>query len=738
VSIPIYAGGLGILSGDYLKSMSNLHVPFVGVGMLYHQGYFTQRILPGGEQRADYPYIEAADLPVVPARDSDGRELRVQVALPGRIVWLRVWQAHNRRVKLYLLDSDLPENSAVDRGITYHLYDSNTDIRLQQEIVFGIGGTRALRALGVTPTVWHINEGHAAFLILERCREHVEEGMELEGALERVAANTVFTTHTPVVAGHDVFPHSLIRGYFNEMDMAAKLGMSEERFLALGASPHTPHGFNMTCLALRGSRFHNGVSRIHGRVAAEMEAHIWPQVPPAENPLGYVTNGVFLCSMLGMSWLALLEMYLGRGWRNRLTDKAFWRAFIDGIPDHVYLSTRQILKLYMIDYIRTHATRLYRRNGLTESDIAHLTRFLTSASINTLFIGFARRFATYKRADLVLRDLPRLARIVNDPERPVVFVFAGKAHPADKPGQELLSRIYEIGMRPEFQGRLLMLENYSLAMARILLPGVDVWLNNPEYPLEACGTSGMKAAINGGINLSVLDGWWAEAYNGENGWAITPHPELPSKERDTREAGELLDLIEEQVVPLFYTRNAAGEPEAWVKKSKASMKTILPDYNSIRMCMDYLREFYAPAIRHGEALSLGGGRAASDLALWKTRVAAAWAGVRLRFASQPPAAICAGDSLLLEVAVQLNGLDPSDVVVECLPGRGNEMENFVPESSMALEPKGQGAEGETIFAGDLQGRSDLPMEGLRQFRVRAYPFHPMLAHRFECGCMVWL
>jgi starch phosphorylase len=738
VSIPIYAGGLGILSGDYLKSMSNLHVPFVGVGMLYHQGYFTQRILSSGEQQADYPYIDAADLPVVPARDADGREVRVQVVLPGRAVWLRVWQAHNGHVKLYLLDSDLPENSAADRRITYHLYDSNTDIRLQQEIVFGIGGTRALRALGLTPTVWHINEGHAAFLILERCREYVAEGMDPEGALEQVAANTVFTTHTPVAAGHDVFPHHLIHGYFKDMDMVAKLCMSEERFLALGASPHTPHGFNMTCLALRGSRFHNGVSRIHGRVASEMEAHLWPQVPPEENPLGYVTNGVFLCSMLGPSWLALLEMYLGRGWRGRLTDEAFWHGVIDGIPDHVYLSTRQILKAHMIDDVRSRATLLYRRNGLTESAIGHLTRFLTSASINTLFIGFARRFATYKRASLVLRDLPRLARIVSDPERPVVFVFAGKAHPADQPGQELLRQIYEISMRPEFQGRVLMLEDYSLAMARILLPGVDVWLNNAEYPLEACGTSGMKAAINGGVNLSVLDGWWAEAYDGENGWAITPHPELPAHARDAEEAGELLDLIERQVVPLFYARNAAGEPEAWVKKSKASMKTILPRYNGIRMCMDYLREFYAPAIRHCHALSHRGGTAASDLAAWKRRVAAAWTGVRLRFASEPPATIRTGDPLPLEVAARLNGLDASDVAVECLAGRESDVNGFVPVSSITLEPKGQEAEGETIFATDLRGCSDLPLEGLRQFRVRIYPFHPLLAHRFECGCMIWL
>jgi starch phosphorylase len=736
VSIPIYAGGLGILSGDYLKSMSNLHVPFVGVGMLYHQGYFSQRILPGGEQRADYPYIDAADLPVVPALDADGQEVRVQVELPGRVVWLRVWRAHAGHLKLYLLDSDLPENSAVDRKITYHLYDSDSDIRIQQEIVFGIGGTRALRALGHSPSVWHLNEGHAAFLILERCREYVAAGLDPETALERVAANTVFTTHTPVPAGHDVFHHAHMHGYFK--DMVDKLGMTDERFLALGASPRNPDGFNMTCLALRGSRFHNAVSRIHGRVASEMEAHLWPQVPPAENPMGYVTNGVHVCSMLGPSWVALLDMYMGHGWRSKLTDEAFWHGFVERIPDHVYQSTRQILKLQMLEDVRQRVTLLYRRNGLSESVIAHLTRFLTSASMNTLFIGFARRFATYKRAGLLFQDLPRLARLLSDPERPIVILFAGKAHPADKPGQDLIRQIYEIGMRPEFQGRVLMLEDYSLAMARKLLPGVDVWLNNPEFPMEACGTSGMKAAINGGINLSVLDGWWAEAYDGENGWAITHHPELPAQSRNAQEAGELLTLLEEQVVPLFYSRNSAGEAEAWVKKSKASMKTILPRFNGLRMSMDYLRELYAPAIRHCDELSLNGGTGASELAAWKRGIAAAWTGVCLRLASEPPAAIHTGEPLPLKVAARLNGLDASDVVVECLIGRENDVEGFVVASAIMLEQKGLEADGDMIFAADLQGRDDLPLEGFHQFRVRIYPFHPLLAHRFECGCMVWL
>jgi starch phosphorylase len=735
-SIPIYAGGLGILSGDYLKSMSNLRVPFVAVGLLYHQGYFTQRILSHGVQQADYPFTKASDLPVRPARDGHGREVRVQVELPGRAVQLRVWEAHAGHVRLYLLDSDLPENSAADRRITHHLYDSDNDIRIQQEIVFGIGGTRALRALGLAPTVWHINEGHAAFLIFERCREYVAEGMDPEGALERLAANTVFTTHTPVPAGHDVFHVDHMRGYFQ--GLIAQLGMTEERFLALGASPRNPDGFNMTSLALRGSRFHNGVSRIHGRVAAEMEAHHWPHVPPAENPLGYVTNGVHLPTILGISWVALFDMYMGRGWRIRLTDEAFWHGFIERIPNHVYMSTRQVLKARMIEDVRQRATRLYRRNGLAESVIAHLTRFLTTGSLDTLFVGFARRFATYKRATLLFQDLPRLARIVADAQRPVVFLFAGKAHPADRPGQDLVRQIYEISMRPEFQGRVLMLEDYSLAMARHLLPGVDVWLNNPEFPLEACGTSGMKAAINGAVNLSVLDGWWAEAYDGENGWAITPHPELPPQARDAQEAGELLDLIEEQVVPLFYARNAAGEQEAWARKSKASMKTVLPRYNTIRMSMDYLRDLYAPAIRHGAALSRKSGAPAGELAAWKKRVASVWPGVVLRLASAPPEAISAGDPLLLEVAVKLNGLSAGDVVVECLSGRDLDVDGFVPAGSIIMVPKGRHTGDETIFAADLQGRDELPLDGLQQFRIRIYPHHPLLAHRFECGCMAWL
>ncbi len=736
-SMPIYAGGLGILAADYCKAMSHLRAPFVGVGLLYRQGYFTQRLLCNGDQIADYRTVEPADLPVTAARDGRGEEVFVTVDLPGRTVRLRVWEARAGHVRLYLLDSDVAENGAQDRAITYQLYGGDAQTRIQQEIILGIGGVRALRAVGLNPTVWHINEGHAAFLVLERCRELVRQGFDFAAAHELVAANTVFTTHTPVPAGHDIFDHGLVRNYFG--GFWPQLGVDEGRFLALGATPRDPGRFNMTALALRGSRYHNGVSRIHGQVASVNEAYIWPDVPAAENPMGYVTNGVDVGTFHGLPWGALFDMYLDRGWRARLTDEAFWTRFIDRIPSHVFQSVHEILKSELLEYARERAIAQYRRGGYAESLIQHLTRFLTSRRLDTLVVGFARRFATYKRATLLFRDLARLARIVNDPERPVLFLFAGKAHPNDRPGQDLIRQIAEISMRPEFQGRVLLLEDYNFSMARRLMPGVDVWLNVPEYPMEACGTSGMKAAINGAINLSVLDGWWGEAYDGENGWAINPHPELDPTRRDEQEARELLDLLEHQVIPLFFARNREGDRDAWVRRSKASMKTVIPRFNGIRMAQDYLRDYYAHAARHGARLAEAQGEGARALAAWKARVAEFWPRLRLRLAAPVPASVRAGEPLALQVAVYLNGLHPEDVRLECLPGTLNDVGEFVATGSALLEPAGDLGGGETLYRLDLRGAGGEPLgDGLGHFKVRLFPFHPLLAHRFETGRMLWL
>ena len=736
-SMPIYAGGLGILAADYCKAMSNLWVPFVGIGILYRQGYFTQRIDCEGAQIAHFPYTDPRDLPVNPALDGAGNEVFVRLDFPGRVVELKVWQVRAGHIRLFLLDSDVPANSPEDRQLTAQLYGGDLNLRIQQEIILGVGGTRALRALGLRPTVWHINEGHAAFLILERCKEKVRDGMDFDSALELVAANTAFTTHTPVPAGHDVFDFDSMSRYFDAC--IRDLGLSRQQFMELGANPRNPHGFCTTTLALRGSRFRNGVSRIHGGVAAEMESYLWPDIQTSENPIGYITNGADVDTYLSRSWVALFEMYMGGGWRAKLTDKMFWDEFIESIPDHVFMSVRQLLKAAAIGDIRNRATIQYHRCAQTKSLAERLIAHLTPRNLNTLLIGFARRFATYKRAGMIFKDLDRLARLVNDPEHPVILVFAGKAHPNDVPGQALLSHIFKISLRPEFQGRIILLENYNLSMTRELLPGVDVWLNTPEYPLEACGTSGMKAAINGAINLSVLDGWWAEAYNGENGWAITPHPGFDPETRNRLESEELMNILEFQVIPAYYARNSDGEPEVWTKKAKASMKSILPQFNTTRMALDYLNDSYAPAARQGRKLAEQHYEGARELARWKKKIREAWPNVRARLPTPLATSVQAGESVLLEVAVHLNGLDAGDIVVECVLGGESVAGEFVATKRIPFTRVDQNREGETLYHCDLFDSDQFcQVGGLHQFKVRVYPNHELLSHPFECGRMLWL
>ena len=736
-SVPIYAGGLGILAGDYCKSMSNLWAPFIGVGLLYHEGYFTQRILYDGTQLADYPRVYPDDLPVSPVTDATGQDLDVMVEIAGRPVKLKVWEARAGHIRLILLDSDVPENSPEERAITSKLYGGGARERIEQEIVLGIGGVRALHAMGLSPTVWHINEGHAAFQILERCRQHVSARLNFEAALQLVAGNTVFTTHTPVPAGHDIFSKELMRPHF--ADFVEQLGIDEARFYSLASDGVEAGGFNMTLLAMRGSRFRNGVSRIHGAVASEMARDVWPDVPASENPLGYVTNGVDVDTFLGPSWVALFDMYLGRGWRAKLTDRQFWKAFIAGIPNHVYRSVRQVHQDALFAELRQRMELQLQRSHCVDSVIREMTRQLTSDRRDVLVIGFARRFATYKRATLLLTDLERLARLLNDPQRPVLIMFAGKAHPNDEPGQRLIKEVAAVAMRPEFRGRLLLLEDYNLSMARDLYPGVDVWLNVPEYPKEACGTSGMKAALNGAINLSVLDGWWGEAFDGENGWAITPHPELEPRLRIQHEAGELLDILEHQVIPLYFTRNRDGEPEEWIKKSKASLQTALLDYNGIRMATDYLRDYYGPAAVQGKRLAKDNAAGAIELADWCNKLSRAWPKVSIRLDKQPCQTIKAGEAMPIAVRVALHGLSPQDVRVECVIGENDELNEFVPSSCVLLQPEEAGDEAETRYQADLSAAdTDTEFEGLRHYRIRAYPYHELLSHRFECGLMLWL
>ncbi len=736
-SMPIYAGGLGILAADYCKAMSNLWVPFVGVGLLYHQGYFAQRIDGNGDQVAEYPYRNPEDLPVKPAVNVDGEEVRVYVDLSGRTIELKVWAVQVGKIQLYLLDTDVEANTPQDRDITAQLYGGNDGMRLQQEVVLGVGGVRALRALGLMPSVWHINEGHAAFLLLERCREYVRKGMDFDGAFELTAGNTAFTTHTPVAAGHDVFRFEEVQSRLGAL--IAELGISASLLENIGSVPEDSGGFSMTSLALRGSRFRNGVSEIHGHIAARMSSYVWPDVPATENPMGYVTNGADVSTYLAAPWESLFEMYMGGGWRSELTDSDFWCDFIDSIPNHVFLSVRQLLKVSMLENVKRRAMKQLARYPATQSISERLTEKLDSRNKDTLVIGFARRFATYKRATLIFSDLPRLARLLNDPDRPVMLVFAGKAHPNDKPGQQLLKEIFDITLMPECQGKVFLLENYNLSMARELLPGVDVWLNNPEYPLEACGTSGMKAAINGAANLSVLDGWWAEAWDGNNGWGLKPHLELSSEERREREAEDLLNVLEYQVIPAYYQRNDDGEPDQWLAIAKASMKTVLPRFNTIRMAKDYLAQLYAPAARLGRILNSSQANGAIELAAWKRKIDSSWHGLSCKLVNPVPASIDSGQVLPLDVCVELNGLSSEDIVVECVVGDAGSSGQFAGVHRIQFEVQAPVRNGSAIYHCDLFQTDILcSASGLQNFRIRLYPYHTLLNHRFECGRMLWL
>lgn len=731
-SLPIYSGGLGILAGDHCKAASDLGLPFVAVGLLYRQGYFTQTIDSHGKQVAHYGAMNFDNLPIQAVKTANGDDLKVSLNLPGRSLTLKVWRVHAGHITLHLLDSDLPENSDRDRSITYQLYGGDTETRILQEIVLGIGGTRALRALGLKPTVWHINEGHAAFMLLERSRELVhDKKLDFASAIEAVAASTVFTTHTPVPAGHDMFSHDLMVHYFS--DLTPRLGISMERFLSLGASPVHHSAFNMTALALRGSRFHNGVSRIHGDVASRMEGYIWPQIPAEENPMRYVTNGVHVPTFLSREWVNLFDMRFGGEWRNALRNTEYWKR-IDEIPDHSYWSLRQQLKSEMLSEVRRRMIIQHKRNCASEAQIEGMTRLLDPSNTEPLVLGFARRFATYKRATLLFSDPERLARVLTGTGRPVVLIFAGKAHPNDQPGQHLIQVIHDFSRRPEFEGHIVLLEGYDLALARKLVAGVDVWINTPEYPLEASGTSGQKAGINGALNLSVLDGWWGEGYDGHNGWAITPHgPQYDAAYRNREESDALLNILEYQVLPLYYDRQGHAHPAAWVARSKASMRTLLPRFNSQRMVMDYVQGFYGPASLQSKRFAADDYAPAQQLSQWKQKVSTNWNKVRIRRLDEVQTEIRAGSWLPIRVGLYLDSLDAADVRVECVVGIVNEHQEFITKSTHLL--KVDGSDGaDTVFSTQLEPA----LPGLQFYKIRAYPYHTLLSHPFETGYMIWL
>ncbi|HYL89795.1 MAG TPA: alpha-glucan family phosphorylase [Burkholderiales bacterium] len=723
-SLPLYSGGLGILAGDHCKAASDFQLPFVAVGLLYRQGYFVQTIDAEGRQRAEYHDSEFEDLPITPVQKA-GRDLTVELAFPGRRVVVKVWQARIGHVNLFLLDTNVGENNERDRAIAHRLYGGDRTTRLEQELVLGVGGARALAAVNLKPTVWHINEGHAAFLVLERVRGLVAEGLSMDAALEAVASNTVFTTHTPVPAGHDQFNDATVAPYL-------KSCFGEMNAMAL-ARPPSGGDFNMTALAIRGARYINGVSRIHGGVSQRLLKDFWPNVTPEENPVGYITNGVHVTTFLAPEWSEVLDRFLGVGWMHRLGHPGIWEKIRD-IPDHIFWSVRQDIKARMLHMLRHRIARQHLRNHGSESHLERLLRYCDPAKPSTLTIGFGRRFATYKRATLLFNDLDIFRRILDDKDRPVVFLFAGKAHPADEPGQELIRTLVHMAGQEEFQGRLLFIEGYDLHIARRLVAGVDVWLNNPVHPLEASGTSGMKAGINGVINLSILDGWWDEGYDGQNGWAIKPaSPQLDQHRRDREEARTLYELLQDSVVPLYYKRAEGGYSAPWIHMAKRSMASLLPRYDASRMLGEYVSKYYLPAVRQGQRYARDGYDAAKTIAAWKARVRAAWPGVALRRLDQPPQRIHFGDSIPVEVGVKLNGLAPGDLCVELILTR--DLREGAPLShSHELSAAGPGEHGEQRFRLDLRPG----LAGRLDYGIRAYPRHELLTHPFEMGLSTWL
>ncbi len=731
-SLPIYSGGLGILAGDHCKTASDMALPFVAVGLLYRQGYFQQTIDAEGTQHAHYYDSDFDDLPIAAVLREDGAPLEVMVELGDHDVYCKVWKARVGRIALYLLDTDHERNRPEDRATAHRLYGGDRNTRIQQEIVLGMGGFRALQAMGIKPTAFHMNEGHAAFLVLERMRALIREGLDLDSALEAVAANTVFTTHTAVAAGHDHFTTEKMDRYFHRYYQ--ELGLSRDQVLALGRTPKS-QDFNMTALAARGSRFMNGVSRIHGDVSALIMGELWPEVPEEENPITYVTNGVHVPSFLAPEMADAFQRFIGGGWDSHLDTP----NILDGVmsvPDHVFWSTRQHLKSRMLHLVRQRVRAQHFRNQGSEAHLDRLLKYADPANPNVLTIGFARRFATYKRAALLFDKLDWLREIVGDEERPVLFLFAGKAHPADEPGKALMQRIVQVSSMPEFEGRILLVEGYDLRLARRLVSGVDVWLNNPVFPLEASGTSGMKAGFNGVINLSVLDGWWGEGYTGNNGWAIKPASEqLSDERRNAEESRSLYELLQDKVIPLYYDRGKMGFSPEWVAMAKRSIMTLLPWFNSQRMVGEYLNRFYLPAARRGHEFSADNYRVARELAAWKRRVRNGWPRVQLRSIELPQRIMKFGDNVQFRVGVRMEGLSPSDVAVELLlTPAARELASLRQPMSHLFTHSGPTPEGEHVFTLELAPE----LCGKLEYRIRAYPFHPALSHRFEMGLMRWI
>ena len=733
-TIPIYSGGLGILSGDHLKSASDLGIPLVAVGLLYKNGYFHQKINGYGDQETEYINIELSNLPINPVKDKNGEDLIIYVKFPKRRLYLKVWQINVGRIKLYLLDSDIEKNNPEDRDVTLRLYGGDQEMRIRQEIVLGMGGTNLLtRALGLNPTIYHMNEGHSAFLILELIKNIIKEKqVSFDVARDIASSKTVFTTHTPVPAGNDIFPLDLVDKYFK--DFWPRLGLDREEFLRLGMKPSQilEPGFNMGILALKVAGKKNGVSKLHGAVSRELFGDVWPDIAANESPITYVTNGIHTCSWLSPKLKELYNKYLMPYWQDNIHEDKIWEK-INNIPDKTLWETHQDRKEKLLKLVKDNTTQRLRRSGYSYEEINEITSKLNP---NALTIGFARRFATYKRATLIFKDLERITQILNNSEKPVQLIFAGKAHPADKEGQDLIKRIHEISMMPQFKGKIFLLENYNIAMSQYLVSGVDVWLNNPRRPMEASGTSGQKASVNGVVNFSVLDGWWAEGYNQENGWTIGTNAEYNSyEEQDIADSQSMYRTLEDKIIPTYYNKNEEGISPKWIRIMKNSIISTGGKYSTARMLVDYTNNLYMPLCNLTKKYYQNVDTVA-EYNLWKKNLYINWKDIKITQTNNlDNITIDAGNNIEVKCEVELPNVDLDNITVECYYGKI--LDNGIVENVSIIPMKLTGKDEENKKY-EYTTKIELKTGGNYGYTFRVMPRHEMLLDAENLNLVKWV
>ena len=732
-TMPIYSGGLGILSGDHLKSASDLGIPLVAVGLLYKNGYFNQKINGNGDQETEYKNIDLYDLPITPVKDNKGEDLTIYVKFPKRRLYLKVWQVNVGRVTLYLLDSDIDKNNEEDRDVTLKLYGGDQEMRIRQEIVLGMAGVNLLKTLELEPTVYHMNEGHSAFLTLEIIKNTIKEKqVSFEVAKDIASSKTVFTTHTPVPAGNDIFPLDLVKKYFK--DFWPRLGLSEEEFMKLGMKPcnELENGFNMGILALKIAGKKNGVSKLHGAVSRELFGEVWPNIAASESPIGYVTNGIHTCSWLAPKLKELYNKYLIPFWQDSMHKDEIWEK-INNIPNDKLWQVHKERKEKLLQLVAKSTTERLRRSGYSYEEINEIVSKLNP---DALTIGFARRFATYKRATLIFKDIERITQILNNNDRPVQLIFAGKAHPADKEGHDLIKYIHQVSMMPQFKGKIFLLENYNIAMSRYLISGVDVWLNNPRRPMEASGTSGQKASVNGVINFSVLDGWWAEGYDQTNGWTIGTNAEYESYEaQDQADSQSMYRTLEEKIIPIYYDRDRNGMSKKWIEIMKNSIITTGGKYSTARMLVDYTNQLYMPLCKLTQKYYEDVDNVAAFNS-WKKDTYRDWKDIKITQVNNlDNITMDAGNNIEVACEVELPNINVENVTVEAYYGKI--LDNGVVEN-VSIIPMTLSDSDEEQKKYYFTAKIELTTGGNYGYTFRVMPKHEMLLEPANLDLIKWI